>query len=102
MPAGFFLVFVEDFFDEGFGAAFLRVVLDSRSPPFTLPLPSPPPSALPALASAAALRLSCCFEQDMSMQVIQGRRPPTAFISGEPHASQSGPSGMISPRGGSE
>ncbi|HKZ27516.1 MAG TPA: hypothetical protein VJ086_06440, partial [Rubrobacteraceae bacterium] len=68
-PAGFFLVF----FDEDFGAAFLRVVLDARSPPFALPLLSP--SALAALASAAALRLSCCFEQDMSMQVIQGRRP---------------------------
>src|SRR3712207_7947116 len=43
-----------------------------------------------------------CFGHCMSMQVIQGRRPPTTFISGEPQASQSVPSGMISPRGGSE
>ena len=37
------------------------------------------------------------------MQVSQGLRPKvTTFISGDPQASQSVPSGMISPRGGSE
>src|SRR5918995_781576 len=64
-----------------------------RSPPSLLPLLSAlaVASALAAFASAAALRLSCCFGHCMSMQVIQGRRPPTTFISGEPLAALASP-----------
>lgn len=95
---GFFLE--EGFLDEDFGIAFFRFAFDEGSPPSVLlPLPT---AALAAFASAAALRFSCCLGQDMSIQVTQGRLPPTTFISGEPHASQSVPKGMISPRGGSE
>ncbi|MDQ4002232.1 MAG: hypothetical protein M3259_00125 [Actinomycetota bacterium] len=94
-PADFFLV--EGFFVEDFEVDFFRFAFDARSPPSA---PTSPFAS--AFFAAAAWRCSSFLGHPMSMQVIQGLRPPTTFISWEPHASHKVPKGMISPRGGSE